>query len=180
MVRSCPSRSQVIFRTNTSATRSSLPSLYWHVWMQGVFSHTLMLVDQVLLTIRTHISIVWCVRKLLVMSGLHIYPGLLKESVWSHLLWLIQPSLLSPPVSSATRLVSLPTGAASIIGWWSKHLAGWRDGGRLWMVGVCWTTQYLPGMWLWFAVDYTMSVKGITVHLSLAGFQKKLLMLKPR
>ena len=48
------------------------------------------------------------------------------------------------------------------------------------MVSVCQMTQYLPDMWLWFAVDYTMSVEGKTVHLSLAGFQKKVVTLKPR
>ena len=37
-------------------------------------------------------------------------------------------------------------------------------------------TQYLPGMWL--AVDSIISVKGITVLLSLVGFQKKVLTLK--
>ena len=162
------------------------PSLYWHVWMEEAFSHTLMLVDQVPLAIHTHIGIVWCVKKLLVVSGLHIYPGPLKEWVWRLLLWLIRSFLLSLHASSTTRLVSLPTGAASIIAWstqgewWRKHLAGWRDGGRLWTVGVWWMTQYLPDMCLWFAVHFTMSVKGITMHLSLAGFKKNVLTLKPR
>ena len=39
--------------------------------------------------------------------------------------------------------------------------------------------RFMPGMWLWFAVDNTMSMKGINVHLRLAGFEKKVLTLKP-